>query len=70
MRKEDGLLEVDARAGWEKRKREVPEEDWDDGGDINDILEFPIVTKKYIDGSKGVMYDKQMDLSGKAKSQK
>ena len=65
MGKEDGLLEVDARARWDKRKREVPEEDWDYGGDNNDILELPIVTEKYVDGSKGVMHDKQMDLSGK-----
>jgi len=65
MGKEEGLLEVDGRARWEKRKREVPEEDWDYGGETNDILELPIVTEKYIDASKGVMHDKQMDLSGK-----
>ena len=64
MGKEEGLLEVDGRAGWEKRRREVPEEDWDYGGEKNDILELPIDTEKYVDGSEGVMHDKQMDLSG------
>ena len=67
MGKEEGLLEVDGRARWEKRRREVPDEDWDDGGETNDILELPIVTEKYIDASKGVMHDKQMDLLGKNK---
>ena len=67
MGKEEGLLEVDARARWDKRKREVPAEDWDYGGEKHDILELPIVTEKYIDASKGVMHDKQMDLSGKNK---
>jgi hypothetical protein len=48
----------------------VPEEDRDYGGEKNDILKFPIVTDKYIDASKGVMHDKQMDLSGKNKRSK
>ena len=65
MEKEEDLLEVDARARWEKRKREVPEEDWDYSLDKNDILELPIVTEKYIDSSTGVMHDKTMELSGK-----
>ena len=67
MEKEEGLLEVDARARWEKRKKEVPEEDWEYSGDKNDILELPIVTEKYIDSSTGVMHDKTMELSGKNK---
>ena len=65
MGKEEGLLEVDARARWEKRKKEVPSEDWEYSGDKNDILELPIVTEKYIDSSTGVMHDKEMELSGK-----
>ena len=50
-------------------KKEVPEEDWEYAGDKNDILEFPIVTEKYIDGSQDVMHDKSMELSGKTKGQ-
>ena len=67
MKKEEGLLEVDARARWEKRKKEVPEEDWEWEGDRNDILELPIIAEKYIDGSTGVIHDKAMELSGKNK---
>ena len=65
MEKEEDLLEVDARARWDKRKKDVPEEDWEYSGDKNDILELPIVTEKYIDSSTGVMHDKTMELSGK-----
>ena len=67
MEKEEDLLEVDARARWDKRKKDVPEEDWEYSGDKNDILELPIVTEKYIDSSTGVMHDKTMELSGKNK---
>ena len=42
----------------------MPEEDWEYGGDNNDIIQLPFVAEKCIDGSHGVMHDQSMDMLG------
>ena len=62
---EMSIDEEEARLRWLKRKQEVPEDHHLEDGPTDEPLRLPIVVEDYIDGSIGVMHDKQMQLQSK-----